>query len=166
MFIPLRPSKLKPDSINMPSGRYTAGRRDSNPGQSALCPDKNRFPRICARFLWKSDGAFIEYATWIRGSWDGYSQNWWLKCFWLGVRSRKTFHVITLKSTIRTFCSVAYLSTLLWIGEMKRRRERELLEYFGISEVFYYYYFKENASPRLDSAISTENNANSDGWAI
>lgn len=47
---------------------------------------------------------------------------------------------------------------------MKRQRERELLEYLGISEVFYYYYyFKEDASSRLDSAVSAENTANSDG---
>lgn len=88
----------------------------------------------------------------------------WLKCFCLGVKSRETFHIITLKSTIRSFCSVAYLRTSLSIGEMKRQRERELLEYLGISEVFYYYYyFKEDASSRLDSAVSAENTANSDG---
>ena len=62
----------------------------------------------------------------------------WLKCFCLGVKSRETFHIITLKSTIRSFCSVAYLRTSLSIGEMKRQRERELLEYLGISEVFYF----------------------------
>lgn len=45
---------------------------------------------------------------------------------------------------------------------MKRQRERELLEYLGISEVFYYY-FKDDASSRLDSAVSAENTANSDG---